>query len=115
MNRSKRVAVALIVGLVWSKTSGLAQLRAAPDFRSDHLVQRIETFGTGAEVSIELQNGKKIRGTLDFFDVSQIRLIDKGQSIAFENGGPSVRMDPCLPHNDRLAVINQWTSVSRLN
>ena len=85
MNGSKRVAIALIVGLLWSKTSGLAQLRAAPDFRSAHLMQRVETFGTGAEVSIELQDGKKIRGTVDSFDAAQIRLISKGQPIDFEN------------------------------
>ena len=85
MNCSKRVAIALIIGLGWSKTSGLAQLRAVPDFRSGYLMQRVEAFGTGAEVSIELQNGKKVRGTMDFFDAAQIRLIDKGQAIAFEN------------------------------
>jgi small nuclear ribonucleoprotein (snRNP)-like protein len=85
MNCSKRVAIALIIGLVWSKASGLAQVGAAPDFRSGYLMQRVESFGTGAEVSIELQNGKRVHGTMDSFGAAQIRLIDKGQSIPFEN------------------------------
>jgi small nuclear ribonucleoprotein (snRNP)-like protein len=48
-------------------------------------LQTVEAFGIGSEVSIELQSGKKMRGRLDSFDDTQVQLIDKDQSIAFEN------------------------------
>jgi small nuclear ribonucleoprotein (snRNP)-like protein len=85
MDRSKHVAITLIVALVASGFSGLPHLEAATSSRTDELKQRVEAFGTGAEVSIELRTGRKIRGTVDSIDAEQVRLNDRPQAIPFED------------------------------
>jgi sRNA-binding regulator protein Hfq len=86
MNRTKYIAAALVVTIAWTNTA--ARLDAATEW-SNYYKEKIETFGPGTEVEIELHNGKRLRGAiLDFNDVCFDLMTGKRDSplrIAFEN------------------------------
>jgi hypothetical protein len=69
MRRSGQVAVPLVAILLWTNTAAAQNI-----FRT-----RVEAFGNGAELKVELHTGLRLQGSIASFDESAFELLRKGK------------------------------------
>jgi hypothetical protein len=87
-------------------------LESATGWRTDYYKQKIEAFGPGTQLRIELENGKKLRGTINSLDDAGFDLTN-GKRVVFD-GIKEIRVTRVTYPDGASRIMRVHTSVRAL-